>query len=62
MNLMIQSNKIIQKSKLNATHLPASKTSEPIINQQNKKPAILEVFTHTLDNDRILLQYFKELV
>ncbi|WP_026705834.1 2-succinyl-5-enolpyruvyl-6-hydroxy-3-cyclohexene-1-carboxylic-acid synthase [Flavobacterium soli] len=29
---------------------------------QNEKPAILEVFTPTLDNDRILLQYFKELV
>lgn len=30
--------------------------------QQNEKPAILEVFTPTLDNDRILLQYFKELM
>lgn len=30
--------------------------------QQNEKPAILEVFTPTLDNDRILLQYFRELV
>lgn len=30
--------------------------------QQNEKPAILEVFTPTLDNDRILLQYFKELI
>jgi len=29
---------------------------------QNEKPAILEVFTPTLDNDRILLQYFRELV
>jgi 2-succinyl-5-enolpyruvyl-6-hydroxy-3-cyclohexene-1-carboxylate synthase len=29
---------------------------------QNEKPSILEVFTPTLDNDRILLQYFKELV
>lgn len=29
---------------------------------QNNKPAILEVFTPTLDNDRILLQYFRELV
>ncbi|WP_367753682.1 2-succinyl-5-enolpyruvyl-6-hydroxy-3-cyclohexene-1-carboxylic-acid synthase [Flavobacterium sp. WC2430] len=30
--------------------------------EQNEKPSILEIFTPTLDNDRILLQYFKELV
>ena len=29
---------------------------------QNEKPAILEIFTPTLENDKILLQYFKELV
>ena len=29
---------------------------------QNDKPAILEIFTPTLENDKILLQYFKELV
>ncbi|CAM4168310.1 2-succinyl-5-enolpyruvyl-6-hydroxy-3-cyclohexene-1-carboxylic-acid synthase [Flavobacterium weaverense] len=29
---------------------------------QNDKPSILEVFTPTLENDKILLQYFKELV
>jgi 2-succinyl-5-enolpyruvyl-6-hydroxy-3-cyclohexene-1-carboxylate synthase len=29
---------------------------------QNEKPTILEVFTPTLDNNNILLQYFKELV
>ena len=28
----------------------------------NEKPVLLEVFTPTFDNDRILLQYFKELV
>ena len=28
---------------------------------QNSKPCILEVFTPTLENDKILLQYFKEL-
>lgn len=28
---------------------------------QNEKPAILEIFTPTLENDAILLQYFKEL-
>ncbi|MBP6181614.1 2-succinyl-5-enolpyruvyl-6-hydroxy-3-cyclohexene-1-carboxylic-acid synthase [Flavobacterium sp.] len=30
--------------------------------RQNEKPSILEVFTPTLENDRILLQYFRELV
>ena len=29
---------------------------------QNEKPSILEVFTPTLQNDSVLLQYFKELV
>jgi 2-succinyl-5-enolpyruvyl-6-hydroxy-3-cyclohexene-1-carboxylate synthase len=29
---------------------------------QNEKPSILEIFTPTLENDSILLQYFKELV
>ena len=29
---------------------------------QNEKPGILEVFTPTLDNNGILLQYFKELI
>lgn len=28
---------------------------------QNEKPCILEIFTPTLDNDRVLMQYFKEL-
>ncbi len=30
--------------------------------QQNDTPSILEIFTPTLDNDKILLQFFKELV
>lgn len=29
---------------------------------QNDRPSILEIFTPTLDNDKILLQYFKELI
>ena len=29
---------------------------------QNEKPVLLEVFTPTLENDKVLLQYFKELV
>jgi 2-succinyl-5-enolpyruvyl-6-hydroxy-3-cyclohexene-1-carboxylate synthase len=28
---------------------------------QNGKPSILEIFTPTLENNKILLQYFKEL-
>jgi len=28
---------------------------------ENEKPSILEIFTPTLENDKILLQYFKEL-
>ena len=30
--------------------------------KQNEKPFLLEVFTPTLENDKVLLQYFKELV
>jgi 2-succinyl-5-enolpyruvyl-6-hydroxy-3-cyclohexene-1-carboxylate synthase len=30
--------------------------------QQNDKPMILEIFTPTAENDKILLQYFKELL
>jgi len=33
-----------------------------ILYAENKQPFILEVFTPTLENDKILLQYFKELV
>jgi 2-succinyl-5-enolpyruvyl-6-hydroxy-3-cyclohexene-1-carboxylate synthase len=33
-----------------------------LIYAQNEKPSILEVFTPTLENNSILLQYFKELV
>ena len=33
-----------------------------IFYSQNEKPSILEVFTPTLENDKIVLQYFKELV
>jgi 2-succinyl-5-enolpyruvyl-6-hydroxy-3-cyclohexene-1-carboxylate synthase len=29
--------------------------------KNNEKPAILEVFTPTKDNDKVLLQYFKQL-
>lgn len=41
------------------TSLEASLTA---LFAQNEKPSILEIFTPTLENDSILLQYFKELV
>ena len=37
-------------------------TSLKALYEQNDKPSILEIFTPTRDNDKILLQYFKELV
>jgi 2-succinyl-5-enolpyruvyl-6-hydroxy-3-cyclohexene-1-carboxylate synthase len=37
-------------------------TSLTTLYAQNEKPSILEIFTPTLENDSILLQYFKELV
>jgi 2-succinyl-5-enolpyruvyl-6-hydroxy-3-cyclohexene-1-carboxylate synthase len=37
-------------------------TSLTALYAQNEKPSILEIFTPTLKNDTILLQYFKELV
>ena len=38
------------------------KTSLIALYSQNEKPSILEIFTPTLKNDSILLQYFKELI
>lgn len=37
-------------------------TSLDVLYKQNEKPSILEIFTPTLKNDSILLQYFKELI
>jgi 2-succinyl-5-enolpyruvyl-6-hydroxy-3-cyclohexene-1-carboxylate synthase len=37
-------------------------TSLKALYEQNEKPSILEVFTPTMENDKILLQYFRELV
>ena len=37
-------------------------TSLEALYAQNEKPSILEVFTPTLENNKILLQYFKELM
>jgi 2-succinyl-5-enolpyruvyl-6-hydroxy-3-cyclohexene-1-carboxylate synthase len=42
----------------------AASLDEAIANlfQQNEKPQLLEIFTPTVENDKILLQYFKELI
>ncbi|KAF2518597.1 2-succinyl-5-enolpyruvyl-6-hydroxy-3-cyclohexene-1-carboxylic-acid synthase [Flavobacterium salilacus subsp. salilacus] len=45
-----------------ATDEATLKNALPHIMQTNNKPQLLEVFTPMLENDRILLQYFKELV
>jgi 2-succinyl-5-enolpyruvyl-6-hydroxy-3-cyclohexene-1-carboxylate synthase len=45
-----------------ASNEASLKTSLTALYAQNEKPSILEVFTPTLKNDTILLQYFKELV
>jgi 2-succinyl-5-enolpyruvyl-6-hydroxy-3-cyclohexene-1-carboxylate synthase len=37
-------------------------TSLTALYAQNEKSSILEIFTPTLKNDSILLQYFKELI
>ena len=37
-------------------------TSLTALYNQSDRPSILEIFTPTLENDRILLQYFKELI
>jgi 2-succinyl-5-enolpyruvyl-6-hydroxy-3-cyclohexene-1-carboxylate synthase len=37
-------------------------TSLKALYAQNDKPSILEIFTPTLENNKILLQYFRELV
>jgi 2-succinyl-5-enolpyruvyl-6-hydroxy-3-cyclohexene-1-carboxylate synthase len=37
-------------------------TSLKALYAQNEKPSILEIFSPTLENDKILLQYFRELV
>lgn len=47
---------------LTASNEENLKSSLESMLHQNKKPVLLEVFTPTLENDRVLLQYFKELV
>jgi 2-succinyl-5-enolpyruvyl-6-hydroxy-3-cyclohexene-1-carboxylate synthase len=45
-----------------ASNETSLETSLIALYAQNEKPSILEIFTPTLKNDSILLQYFKELV
>lgn len=45
-----------------ASNETSLETSLNALYAQNEKPSILEIFTPTLKNDSILLQYFKELV
>ena len=45
-----------------ASNETSLETSLTALYVQNEKPSILEIFTPTLENDSILLQYFKELV
>ena len=45
-----------------ASNEASLQTSLNALYEQNEKPSILEVFTPTLENDSILLQYFRELV
>ncbi len=45
-----------------ASNEKSLKTEMAALFSQNEMPVILEVFTPTLENDKILLQYFKELI
>ena len=47
---------------LTASNQENLESSLEIMFAQNEKPVLLEVFTPTLENDKVLLQYFKELV
>lgn len=46
---------------LTASNQEKLESSLEIMFAQNEKPVLLEVFTPTLENDKVLLQYFKEL-
>ena len=54
--------KMYQFEYLTASNTESLKTGIDNLYSQNDKPAILEVFTPTAENDVILKQYFKELV
>lgn len=47
---------------ITATNEASLESSLKQLYAQNSQPAILEIFTPTLENDKILLQFFKELV
>jgi len=54
--------KMYQFEYLTVSNTESLKTGIDNLYSQNDKPAILEVFTPTAENDVILKQYFKELV
>jgi 2-succinyl-5-enolpyruvyl-6-hydroxy-3-cyclohexene-1-carboxylate synthase len=54
--------KMYQFEYLTASDTESLKTGIDNLYSQNDKPAILEIFTPTIENDVILKQYFKELI
>jgi len=53
--------KMYQFEYFTASDYKSLETSLNEFYSENEKPSILEIFTPTLENDKILLQYFKEL-
>jgi 2-succinyl-5-enolpyruvyl-6-hydroxy-3-cyclohexene-1-carboxylate synthase len=45
-----------------ASDVPSLEAGMKHFYSNNDKPFILEVFTPTLENDKVLLQFFKELI
>jgi len=54
--------KMYQMNYFSANDLVSLEKNIELLYNENDAPGILEIFTPTLDNDKILLQFFKELV
>lgn len=54
--------KMYQMDYFSANDLVSLEKNIKLLYNENDAPGILEIFTPTLDNDKILLQFFKELV
>ena len=54
--------KMYQMNYFSANDLVSLEKNIKLLYNENDAPGILEIFTPTLDNDKILLQFFKELV
>ena len=54
--------KMYQMDYFSANDLVSLEKNIELLYNENDAPGILEIFTPTLDNDKILLQFFKELV